>query len=104
MNLYKIKIYLSGMPDLNRRPLRPERSALPTALMPVNEKSLPKLEGFLAGATGLEPAIFGLTGRRDNQLRYAPVMFFTLPKRKKSVNMLKIKKQIYSTNISENQL
>ena len=27
----------------------------------------------VAGATGLEPAISGLTGRRDNQLRYAPV-------------------------------
>ncbi len=34
-----------------------------------------KLMG-LAGATGLEPAIFGLTGRRDNQLRYAPVCVY----------------------------
>jgi hypothetical protein len=25
-----------------------------------------------SGATGIEPAISGLTGRRDNQLRYAP--------------------------------
>lgn len=37
----------------------------------------PKTEVFgqlFAGVTGLEPAIFGLTGRRDNQLRYTPVM------------------------------
>jgi hypothetical protein len=27
---------------------------------------------FLAGATGLEPAASGVTGRRSNQLSYAP--------------------------------
>ena len=27
---------------------------------------------YLAGATGLEPAASGVTGRRSNQLSYAP--------------------------------
>ncbi len=29
-------------------------------------------EGCYTGVTGIEPAISGLTGRRDNQLRYTP--------------------------------
>ncbi len=64
----------SGWADSNRRPLGPEPSALATALQP--EKKAPRLFAGLAretGATGLEPAISGLTGRRDNQLRHAPV-------------------------------
>ena len=35
------------------------------------------MEG-LARAAGLEPAISGVTGQRDNQLRYARVMFVIL--------------------------
>ena len=31
----------------------------------------------VTGATGIEPAISGLTGRRDNQLRYAPTSLLT---------------------------
>lgn len=64
---------------MNRRPLGPEPSALPPALLPVRrffrrEKNTHSLEWVVTGATGLEPAISGVTGQRDNQLRYAPVV------------------------------
>ena len=80
---------LSGILDSNQRPQRPERRALPAALIPVKKikKSLPKSEG-LARAAGLEPAISGVTGQRDNQLRYARVMFFILLKTAGRVNRL----------------
>ena len=35
-------------------------------------KNLPRAAGFETGATGLEPATSGVTGRRSNQLNYAP--------------------------------
>ena len=69
---------------MNRRPLGPEPSALPTALLPVRRFFRRKkigcsktevLNSFLVtGATGLEPVVSGVTGQRDNQLRYAPVV------------------------------
>ncbi len=31
----------------------------------------------VAGLTGIEPAISGLTGRRDNHLRYSPRALFS---------------------------
>ena len=74
-----VKNQQSGKADLNRRPLGPEPSALPPALLPVRrffrrEKNTHSLEWVVTGATGLEPAISGVTGQRDNQLRYAPVI------------------------------
>ena len=120
---------MSGILDSNQRPQRPERRALPAALIPVKilkceaelngrwkrtqgpepvnsksvkkqaaaagcfriyrresrscantrkihtyKKSLPDWKA-LARVTGLEPVISGVTGQRDNQLRYTRVMF-----------------------------
>ena len=63
----------SGKPDSNQRPQRPERRALPAALLPVNKKSFQNRKLY-ARVTGLEPVISGVTGQRDNQLRYTRVM------------------------------
>ena len=65
---------------MNRGPLRPERSALPAALLPEknthsNARNCDQTRMGFAGAKGLEPSISGVTGQRDNQLRYAPVIF-----------------------------
>ena len=64
---------ISGKQDLNLRPQRPERRALPAALLPVNKKSFQNRKLY-ARVTGLEPVISGVTGQRDNQLRYTRVM------------------------------
>jgi hypothetical protein len=64
----------SGWGDLNSRPLGPEPSTLATALQPV-KKSPVKGQ---TGATGLEPAISGLTGRRDNQSSLRPLIKSTI--------------------------
>ena len=44
--------------------------------MATNREAPSNGRGFLilAGATGLEPATSGVTGRRSNQLNYAPVI------------------------------
>ena len=44
----------------------------------INKKKTFRLAEGLARAAGLEPAISGVTGQRDNQLRYARVMFVIL--------------------------
>ena len=51
-----------------------------------------RLAEGLARAAGLEPAISGVTGQRDNQLRYARVMFVILYETLILVNSLIIKK------------
>ena len=38
----------------------------------------------MAGATGLEPATYGVTGRHSNQLSYAPAKGCTRASREKS--------------------
>jgi hypothetical protein len=44
-----------------------------SVLMCVSSRETPALQALQeAGATGLEPAASGVTGRRSNQLSYAP--------------------------------
>jgi hypothetical protein len=44
----------------------------------LNKKASLQRRGFfiLAGATGIEPATSGVTGRRSNQLNYAPDLIY----------------------------
>ena len=62
------------MADSNRRPQRPERRALPAALIPEKKSFLKKSESF-SRAAGLEPAIYGVTGQSDNEISYARSMY-----------------------------
>ena len=57
--------------------LVPNQARYPCATARNNEVGVKKRK---TGATGLEPAISGVTGQRDNQLRYAPVMLNILSK------------------------
>src|SRR4051794_15546735 len=50
----------------------PRRVARRRGLPPAADPGRPAQGYRLAGATGLEPATSGVTGRRSNQLSYAP--------------------------------
>ena len=67
-----MRLFLSGWGDLNPRLLDPEPSALPLRYSPIFPVTGPGKKD--TGVTGLEPAVSGLTGRRDNQLRHTPVI------------------------------
>ena len=57
------------IPDLNRRPLEPQSSALPTELMPP----------FLARPARLELTTYGLEGRCSIRLSYGRLFVLALP-------------------------
>jgi hypothetical protein len=44
----------------------------PVSSFTSEERKAPSSSAFGTGATGLEPATSGVTGRRSNQLNYAP--------------------------------
>ena len=53
-------------------------------LIGANKHESPACAGLSeAGATGLEPATSGVTGRRSNQLNYAPAAEGSVPARRK---------------------
>ena len=70
-----------------------------TAAMATRNKKTFRLAEGLARAAGLEPAISGVTGQRDNQLRYARVMFFILHKTLACVNKLTHKIWIFYAEV-----
>ena len=75
----------------------PGRTASCPYLIPVKKTKDDKKKAFrlaegLARAVGLEPAISGVTGQRDNQLRYARVMSVILHESEICVNKLHHKK------------
>ena len=74
----------SCLPTAQRRAKRssqkrcPRRVARPGRLCSLNRRSARFTGTSRAGATGLEPATSGVTGRRSNQLSYAPGGEFTV--------------------------
>jgi hypothetical protein len=65
---------IGGWPG--RREARPwdafDQGSAPNGNGPENDETLPEQGLITTGATGLEPATSGVTGRRSNQLSYAP--------------------------------
>ena len=76
-----LDLYGHLFPDANRgvldaldeltAPSTPHREKTRRRTRP--KKKSPRAGTLKAGATGLEPATSGVTGRRSNQLNYAPV-------------------------------